>query len=277
MASYRDYYFKLKNHGDKKHFTESVIFSLLMDVSSYDRTTLTIHFDDDVKNEEKLNENIKKIEEGIPYQYVLGYTEFLGEKFYVDSNVLIPRQETEELVLKTLDLAQKIFKNKIISILDMCSGSGVIGIYLAKHLRSNVDLVDISKEANEVAKRNSLLHKTNINIFESDLFTNLPSKKYDVIVSNPPYIKSVDTVDDDTLKYEPHLALFASPQTKFYEEIFKQFGTYYSDRFLLSFEIDEDMRDDLTTLIKQYFDDSITFEFMYDMYNKLRYLFIFKE
>ena len=277
MATYREYYFKLKNHGDKKHFTESVIFSLLMDVSSYDKTSLTIHFDEDVKNEEKLKENIRKIEVGIPYQYVLGYTEFLGEKFYVSRDVLIPRQETEELVLKTLDITQKIFKNKIISILDMCSGSGVIGIYLAKHIKSNVDLADISKTANEVAKNNAYLHKTNVNVYESDLFNNLPQKKYDVIVSNPPYIKNEKTVDEDTLKYEPHLALFASPQTKFYEEIFKQHGTYFGDEFLLAFEIDEDMEESLTSLIKNYFDDSVSFEFQYDMYNKLRYLFIFKE
>lgn len=277
MATYRDYYFKLKNHGDKKIFTETVIFSLLMDVSSLDKVALTLAFDTPVKDEEKLNDYIAKIESGIPYQYVLGYVEFLGEKYYVDENVLIPRLETEELVENTRDLIEKYFKNQHISILDMCSGSGIIGISLSKKFDASIDMVDISENANKIAKKNIELHKTNINIIQSNLFSDLPLKKYDVIVSNPPYIKDESTVDISTLKHEPHLALFASPQTYFYEEIFKQKDIYYKDKYILAFEIDEDMENDLTRLVKQYFKDEATYFFKKDLYLKTRYLFIIKE
>ena len=251
-----------------------MIFSLLTDVSSFDKVSLINHFDDEVKNEEKLNRMIVQLNEGKPYQYVLGYSEFLGHKFYVNENVLIPRQETELLVLKTLDLIEKHFKNQEISILDMCSGSGIIGITISEKTGLKVDMVDISKEANETAKKNNDLNKTKCDIYLSDMFNDLPLKKYDVIISNPPYIKSEITVDKATLKYEPHLALFASPQTKFYEEIFKQYGKYYSSKFILAFEIDEDMKDDLISLINKYFKDDISYSFENDIYGKLRYLYI---
>lgn len=277
MATYREYYFKLKNHGDKKLFTETVIFSLLMDVSSLDKVGLTLTFDTEVKNEEKLKEYISQIENGIPYQYVLGYCEFLGKKFYVDNNVLIPRLETEELVLNCGDLIEKHFKNIDISVLDMCSGSGIIGISLASRFNVSVDMVDISNSANNVASKNNILHKTNCNIIKSDLFNDLSIKKYDVIISNPPYIKDESTVDKATLEHEPHLALFATPQTYFYEEIFKQKDIYYKDKYLLAFEIEEDMEEVLSSLIQKYFKDGATYLFKKDLYDKTRYLFIIKE
>ena len=245
-----------------------------MDVSGYSFSELVLHLDEHVKDEEKLHAYIDKIAEGIPYQYVLGYTEFLSNKYYVDENVLIPRQETELLVIKVEDLIRKHFKNQRISVLDMCSGSGIIGIDIKLHCDADVNMVDISESANKIAKKNAKLNKTNINIYKSDMFNDLPLKKYDVIVSNPPYIKSEKTVDPTTLKYEPHLALFVSPQTKFYEEIFKAHGRYYSDKFILAFEIDEDMVDDLEILVNKYFDNNVSYYFEKDIYDKYRYLFI---
>lgn len=274
MSIYRDYIFSLKEREDSKYFSTTIIYALLMDVSGYSFSELVLHLDEPVKDEEKLHAYIDKIAEGIPYQYVLGYTEFLSNKYYVDENVLIPRQETELLVIKVEDLIRKHFKNQIISVLDMCSGSGIIGIDIKLHCDVDVDMVDISESANKIAKKNAELNKTNINIYKSDMFNDLPLKKYDVIVSNPPYIKSENTVDPTTLKYEPHLALFASPQTKFYEEIFKAHGKYYSDKFILAFEIDEDMVDVLEDLVNKYFDNNVSHYFEKDIYDKYRYLFI---
>lgn len=274
MATYREYLFKIKERDDSDLFPNTVIYALLMDVSGYSYTEQILHLDSKVKNEEKLKEHIEQVAKGIPYQYVLGYTEFNGHKYIVNKDVLIPRQETEQLVKNTLVLIEKHFKKQSISVLDMCSGSGVIGIEIKLNCDVDVDLVDISSKANDVARENAILNKTNVTIYKSDLFRDIPSKKYDVIISNPPYIKSKVTVDKATLKYEPHLALFASPQTKFYEEIFRAKNYFYQDKYILAFEIDEDMVGELENLVKQYFGSKVEFYFEKDLYNKDRYLYI---
>ena len=271
MSSYRDYYFSLKNNN-KYQFNDTIIYSLFTDVSGLDTTHITIHFDDEVKDKERLDKFIARIEEGEPYQYVLGYTYFLGNKFNVTPDVLIPRQETEQLVIDAIDLIKKNYIRKV-RVLDMCSGSGCIGISIAKNIEAEVDMVDISKTANEVAKNNSILNKTNCHIIESDMFKNLEIKKYDVIISNPPYIKDESMVDKMTMLNEPHLALFAYPQTKFYQEIMEKCSDFLAKNGILAFEIEEDMETSLTPLIEQYFPQS-SYIFKKDIYNKTRFLYI---
>ena len=273
MPTYRDYYFSLKNN--KEHnFTDTVIYALFSDVSGLDKLSLIMRLDDEVKDVEKLDNYIERIKKGEPYQYVLGYTYFLDNKFYVNKDVLIPRQETEQLVLNTAKLIKEKFNRKV-SVLDMCSGSGCIGISLAKLIDAEIDMVDISLEANKIAEENNKLNKTNCRIYQSDLFSNVPLKKYDVIISNPPYIKSKETVDKSTLEYEPHMALFATPQTKFYEEIMVKCSDFLTKNGLLAFEIDEDMEDSLKELINKYLPES-DYKFEKDIYNKLRFLYINK-
>lgn len=269
MSSYRDYYFSLKKN---KYFTDTIIYALFCDVSNKDTTYILTHFDEEVSDSKKLESYIERISNGEPYQYVLGYTYFLGNKFYVNKDVLIPRQETEQLVLNTIHMVEEYFDHKI-SILDMCSGSGCIGISLAKELDADVDMVDISSKANEIAKMNNELNKTNCRIIESDMFKNLEVKKYDLIISNPPYIKDESTVDYATLMNEPKLALFATPQTKFYEEIMAKCNDFLAKNGILAFEIDEDMEESLTELVNKYFSHDEYF-FKKDIYNKLRFLYI---
>lgn len=274
MPSYREYYFSLKNN-QQYHFTNTIIYALFCDVSCLDETHLLLHMDDEVKNKEKIDGYVKRIIQGEPYQYVLGYTYFLGHKFYVNKDVLIPRQETEELVIDTIKIIKERYPYHI-NVLDMCSGSGCIGISLTKEIDADIDMVDISIKANEIATKNNNLNKTKCRIIQSDLFTNLERKKYDVIISNPPYIKDRATVDNSTYLNEPHLALFASPQTKFYEEIMAKCGDFLAKNGLLAFEIDEDMEESLTQLVKKYFPHDEYF-FKKDMYNKLRFLFVKKK
>lgn len=271
MPSYRDYYFSLKK-DDERIFTDTVIYALFSDVSKMNQTELSIHFDDEVEEIQILDKYVSRIKEGEPYQYVLGYAFFLGNKFIVNKDVLIPRQETEQLVIETIDLIKKKFDRKV-RVLDMCSGSGCIGISLSKMIDSEIDMVDVSIYANEIAYDNNILNKTNCTIIESDMFKSLPLKKYDVIVSNPPYIKSSETVDKMTMLNEPHLALFASPQTKFYEEIMVKCSDFLAKNGILAFEIDEDMEDSLTELVMRYFPHD-KYYFKKDIYDKLRFLFI---
>lgn len=271
MSTFRDYYFSLKNNT-LYTFTDEIIYSLFSDVSNYNKIELITRFDEEVKNKEKLEKYIKRIIEGEPYQYVLGYSYFLDHKFYVDNNVLIPRQETEQLVVETIKLIKEKYDHKI-KVLDMCSGSGVIGISIAKECDADVTMVDISNKTNKVAENNCNLNKTKCRIIESDLFSNLEEEKYNLIISNPPYIKDESTVDKATLKNEPHIALFASPYTHFYEEIFKNCTKFLKKDGFLAFEIGEDMEDDLTMLIKKYF-TNVSYKFIKDIYNKTRFLFI---
>ena len=274
MPTYRDYYFSLKNNQNYA-FNDTIIYSLLTDVSNLDKEHLIIHFDDEVKEKEKLDKYIARIIAGEPYQYVLGYAYFLGNKFIVTQDVLIPRQETEQLVLDAVNIIKKSFNRKV-RVLDMCSGSGCIGISIAKLVDSDVDMVDISSRANEVAQNNNILNKTKCRIIESDLFSNLEVKKYDVIISNPPYIKDESTVDKMTMLNEPHLALFARPQTKFYEKIMVKCSDFLAKNGILAFEIEEDMEDSLTSLVKQYLPNS-SFFFQKDIYNKTRFLYIIRK
>ena len=273
MSTYRDYYFSLKNNQEY-HFTDTVIFSLFSDVSGMSKERLVLNLDYEVSDSKKLDEYIARVIKGEPYQYVLGYTYFLGNKFYVNKDVLIPRQETEQLVLNTVKLIKGNFDGKV-SVLDMCSGSGVIGISIANKIDCDLDMVDISEKANKVAQENANLYKTNCRIYQSDLFSNVPIKKYDVIVSNPPYIKDESTVDQSTLKYEPHLALFATPQTKFYEEILAKCSDFLSKSGILAFEIEEDMESRLSDLVRKYLPGS-RFFFEKDIYNKTRFLYIIR-
>ena len=274
MSSYRDYYFSLKKNN-KYNFTDTIIYSLFYDVSGLDESHLLIHFDDEINDKEKLDKYISRIESGDPYQYVLGYTYFLGNKFYVNKDVLIPRQETEQLVLNTIQLIKENFDHKV-NVLDMCSGSGCIGISIAKNIDAEVDMVDISENANKVAHKNNILNKTNCRIYKSDMFNDIPVRKYDVIISNPPYIKDESSVDFHTMMNEPHLALFASPQTKFYEEIMAKCIDFLAKTGILTFEIEEDMEDGLTELVNKYLPGSLYF-FQKDIYNKTRFLYIIRK
>lgn len=154
----------------------------------------------------KVNNILERLLKGEPIQYILGYTYFYGLKIIVDKNVLIPRNETEELV----ELLLESINDKDITIVDIGTGSGCIALAIKKHRPNwNVIGVDISKEALCIAKKNSQSLGLDVNFLESNLLENIDSD-VDVIISNPPYIDVLDKeVDTQTLLYEPHLALFA--------------------------------------------------------------------
>lgn len=273
MATYRELLFKLKKINSSK-FNDEVISSLFLSTSNFnDKVALSLSLDSEVQNEEKLLSKIEEVKNGVPYQYVIGHTTFLKSTIHVDKNVLIPRQETEQLVLDLADFCKKTFQNKHISIIDIGTGSGCIAIELAKRINADISASDISKNALKVAKENANDNNLKIKFYESDVFASIPSQKFDVIVSNPPYILNESTVDASTLKYEPHLALFASPNTYFYERIFMESKSYLANEFILAFEIGEDMENNLTDLVKQYF-PSCHFEFRKDIYNRIRFLYI---
>ena len=185
---------------------------------------------------DKYEEGIKLLEKGIPVQYIVGNVNFYGNTINVNENVLIPRFETELLVEKTIKLINKYFDKKI-DILDIGTGSGCIAITLNKEISSNVDAVDISEAALKVARENNKINNTNVNFYHSDVFSNV-NNKYDVIISNPPYIAYEEEIMDIVYNNEPHIALFADNNGfYFYDKILKECKKNLNDKFLIAFEI----------------------------------------
>ena len=205
------------------------------------------------ENEEKYFSLIEKhIKEDVPLSHLVGFEYFYDRKYKVTKDVLSPRMETEELIYKVIEYINASNKNKF-KILDLCTGSGIIAITLKKELEQvSVDVIasDISKEAIEVAKENSQSHDATIKFIKSDIFNNIDDK-FDIIVSNPPYIDRKDevTMQDNVLKYDPHLALFAEEEGMyFYRKIIEQAKDYLNENGVMFFEIGYDQKDKIIKL-----------------------------
>ncbi len=223
--------------------------------------------------DQNLEEALQRLENGEPPQYIVGDVNFYGNTIKVNKNVLIPRRETEELVEKTLDLINKTF-TKDISILDIGTGSGCIPITIKKILRNaKVDAVDISNEALEVAVDNSRLNNTNINFFQSDIFSNVKDK-YDVIISNPPYIREDEPIMDIVKNNEPHIALYAKDNgLYFYKQILKEANNYLNKESIIAFEIGEEQAEDIIKIAKEHFPNSLIYKEQ-DLARLDRFIFI---
>ena len=217
---------------------------------------------------------IKELESGIPVQYIVGNVDFYGNTFKVNKNTLIPRFETELLVEKTIKYINKYFNNEI-KILDIGTGSGCIAITLNK-LLNNGDItgIDISSEALEIAKENNINNNTNVKFIESNIFSNV-SDKYDVIISNPPYISYGDTEVMDIVKNnEPHLALYAKDNgLYFYDKIIKDSSKYLNDKFIMAFEIGYKQGEDVVKIVNKYYKD-INISVEKDYSGRDRFVFI---
>ncbi|TDV24182.1 release factor glutamine methyltransferase [Mycoplasmopsis mustelae] len=177
----------------------------------------------------------KLLKKGMPVQKIIGYIEMAGVLIDLSFDVLIPRYETEELIYLVFDAYTKDAKLKI---LDLCCGSGFIGLALKKHFfNSCLDLSDISLHSVLQSKLNAKNNKLNVNVIQSDLFENI-NNKYDIIVCNPPYISFNEQLDHSVLDFEPHLALFANDDgLYFYKQILKQAPTYLKNTAKVFFEI----------------------------------------
>ena len=213
------------------------------------------------------------LEKDYPVQYIIGYVDFYGLKINVNEFTLIPRYETEYLIELTLKEIKKMNLDNP-KILDLCTGSGAIGLTLKSLLPSSeVTLSDISKDALMVANKNKNELNLDVNIIESDLFKNIQGK-FDVIISNPPYVMTNEPLPKDVL-YEPHLALYSGLKgIDHIEEIFKNIKSHLNNKYLIALEINEKSEPDITNLIKTYFEKNINYKFMKDLAGKTRYLFI---
>ena len=205
-----------------------------------------------------------------PIQYILGKTSFMDMEFKVNGSVLIPRPETEELVRLILkeDLDGK-------EILDIGTGSGCIAISLAKYLpNAKVTALDISSDSLRVAKQNAKFNNVEVNFINADIFEYQSYKKYDVIVSNPPYVTESEKplMKKNVLDFEPDLALFVDDNEplKYYESIIKFSRNYLNKNGQIFFEINENKRKGIENILVE--NDQSKSDFFQDSFKKIRFL-----
>ena len=192
--------------------------------------------------------------EHMPIGYIFGKTNFFGYNLKVSKDVLIPRLDTEILVERVIKDINS--QGSQVSVLDLCTGSGAIAIVIKKETNANVVAVDISKSAVQIAKQNAVLCEADINVVESNLFENLTGEKFDIIVSNPPYIETevVQTLDKEVKDYEPHLALDGGIDgLDFYRKIIDEAPKFLNKNGKLYFEIGYNQADTISKLMKKKF------------------------
>ena len=195
--------------------------------------------------------NIEKLANGVPLQHITHHQEFMKMDFYVDENVLIPRPDTEILVEETIKIAKKMNKPQI---LDLCTGSGAIAISIAKNVPdAKVYAIDISPKALEIAKKNAKELDAKVKFIESDLFSKIGKTKFDIIVSNPPYIKKdIMSYLSKEVRKEPEIALDGGIDgLDFYRKITTQAIDYLKFGSYLCFEIGYDQKEDVIDIIKK--------------------------
>ncbi len=224
------------------------IISHVLDVK---RLELYLHSSDIISEDEikEIQSLIDRRRKGEPLQYILGETEFYGYRIFINKNVLIPRPETELLVEKIINKNQEVK-----SILEIGTGSGAIAIALAKNLNlDRIDAIDIFEEALKLARKNAKENSVEINFYQSDIFENIEGK-FDIIVSNPPYIsgKEYEKFPAEIKNYEPINALLASEDGLiFYKKILEKAKEYLTKSGFIYFEIGYDQAEMIKEIAKK--------------------------
>ena len=257
IKQYRAHFNESLKHLYPTSEIDSFFFLILEEYMGFKRIDIVLKsdFNIDQKSLNLMQIATKQLEQEIPIQYIIGKTEFFGLPFNINKEVLIPRPETEELVervIKEVSLiktyktdSNETTNEKQLKILDIGTGSGCIAISLKKELPSSkISAIDVSNEALRIAKKNALLNKVDINFIHLDILkTNNLDKLYDVIVSNPPYVRELEKKEmkNNVLNNEPHLALFVDNKNPllFYNKIAELAKNFLTKNGQLHFEINQ--------------------------------------
>lgn len=231
---------------------------LLSNILDKSKEYLIIHNEEEIND--KINnlymQKIERLRNHEPIQYIINNQEFMGFDFYVDENVLIPQPDTENLVEEVLFIIDSI-KDKNLKILDLCTGSGAIAISLSKILKSDKILIygsDISEKALKIAQDNAIQNCSKIVFLKSSIFSQINDNyKFDIIVSNPPYIET-NTIENlsEEVKHEPHIALDGGEDgLYFYREIIKNAKKHLNPNGYLAFEIGYNQKNQVEKLLDE--------------------------
>lgn len=237
---------------------ESAVIIYMMHITGYSSSELYLHMSDKVSDDilSKFETEFKSyLYDNKPIQYIVGYQTFYGYDFNVDDRVLIPRFETEELVENILAFYDEYFNGQKVQVCDIGTGSGAIGITLALEEKNmEVYATDISSQALEVARSNNEKFKANVTFLQGDMVKPLYGKKFDVIVSNPPYIPDSEYVEELVKENEPNIALFGGNDgLKFYRIIIEDAAKIAKEKFIMGFEHGYNKNAEIEALILKQF------------------------
>ena len=277
--TYLEFMKKKENEALENNKEDSAVVLLLEHICNLETNALFMKRGEEIEEEyvNKFNEIFDKyLHENKPIQYLIGTSCFYGYDFIVNENVLIPRFETEELVENILYKYDEHFGGRKVEVCDLATGSGCIAITLAKEEPNmHVMATDISKEALEVAKLNNQKFDANVKFLQGDMLTPLKGKKFDIFVSNPPYIPENEDVDSLVKDNEPNLALFGGDDgMKFYRIILQGLRPLLNKKALVAFEHGYDKKEEMLALCKKYFPECKA-ECIKDLEGKDRMTFIY--
>lgn len=258
---------------------ESAVILLLEYVTKENSTGLYTKLHEEVSKE--IQESFQSLfhrylYENEPVQYLIGSSCFYGYDFKVTKDVLIPRYETEELVEQVLYRYDSYFKGQQVDVCDLATGSGCIGITLALEEKlMRVVATDISKDALRIAKENSEKLGANVEFLEGDMLEPVKNRKFDIFVSNPPYIPEKENVMSLVKDNEPNIALFGGEDgMKFYRIILENVHTLLKEKAIVCFEHGYDKKEEMLALAKHYFPE-VRVEVLKDLEGKDRMTFIY--
>lgn len=279
MPSYKEALELANKLTRKKGKETSATKLLLLHFSQLEPTELYLQYENEMP-EEVYNNFFKGLDryliDNVPTQQIIGYVYFYGHKFDVNNQVLIPRFETEELVVNVLMLYDEYFPNQKINLVDVGTGSGCLAVTLKKEEpdRMNVTATDISFEALEVAKKNAMNLDVDVEFIQGDMLKPLFGRKFDILVSNPPYIPEDEVVDDIIYDNEPHVALYGGNDgLKFYREILENAKTILNKKSIIAFEHGYDKGEEIRNIAKQHFPNAKVYT-MKDMQKLDRMTFV---
>ena len=278
--TYKELLDKTKDLAISLKKEESAVLILLLHFSKKSSAELYANMNDIVDNdvEKSFNEAINEyFYNNIPVQHITGIQEFYGYEFDVDNTVLIPRPETEELVENIL-LTYDSFMDYEVDTVDIGCGSGCIGLTLKlEEPRMNVTLTDISHEAILKAMANAKKLGADVSFLEGDMLKPLKGMKFDILVSNPPYIPTNEEIQSLVKDNEPWVALFGGEDgLKYYRIILRNARSYLNDKYLIAFEHGYNMKEAIQALAKEYYPEA-KIETIKDLEGKDRMTFIYNK
>lgn len=236
------------------HIEKEAVILLITEKLKIQKFTLLLRLDEEIDS--IILNDIDKLKQNIPVQYILGYTYFYKSKFIVNKDVLIPRFDTEILVEEALKVINNNYYNKNIDVVDVGTGSGCIAISLKKEVPViNIDAIDISSSALYIAEENAKENNVNINYIHNDLLNNI-DKQYDIIISNPPYIDINENIDTLVKDNEPSLALYSKNNGLYhYEQILIQSKNNLKKPGFILFEIPSNRDQEIVSLFSKYYNN----------------------
>ena len=262
MKTYNQLIHEYRKIFKEKELPPETVKAFLFELCNDHKVNLYLDIDKEVNPDvyELFTKGMERIMNNEPMSYVLGYSYFYGYRFIVNDGVLIPRPETEELVGLILGKYDEYFNGKAIDLCDVGTGSGAIAIALKKEEdRLNVYASDISEDALKVARLHAQNNDAKVEFFQGSMLEPFIERdiKVDILVSNPPYIKTVETIEASVYDYEPHVALFGGKDgLKFYREILENAHKVLKPKGFIFFEMGYDLKDSLSALAKEYYPES---------------------